>query len=343
MITELNDQQRKAVEYNGPARNILVTAGAGCGKTRTITARTIHMVMSGVDPSRILPMTFTKRAANEMKARFKAELGTEALLIKAGTFHSSCLRIMRKKAKSFNAEGLNIIDDDDQQSLMQIVRKRYLSKHEKKFNKPFPKPDELISLYSYSRNTCQAPKQHLQAIEMDDQFIKIACRIFKEYQNAKNIRGYLDYDDLLEIFASSLAAKPRLRRVIAKSYDEILVDEMQDTNPLQFKILKHFSEEGVRLFCVGDPAQSIYKFRGAEFKHVYEFHNIFGNSTTIPLSRNYRSYQEILDLSNWLLGKSPFDYNSNLVAHRKESGNLPSLLDFNSKFAEANDVTACSL
>jgi len=337
MTIELNDQQRQAAEYNGSAKNILVTAGAGCGKTRTIIGRAIQLIKTGSDASKILMMTFTNRAADAMKTRLKAELGSEASRIQASTFHSFCLRMMRKYPKKFNAEAISIIDEDDQQSLMGIVRKRYISKHEKELNRAFPKSEKLILMYSYSRNTCQDPHQYLQSIaEIDDQFKEIICKIFDEYQNAKNIRGYQDYDDLLEIVASSLTAKPGLRRVIAKQYDEILVDEMQDTNSLQFKILKHFSAEGVRLFCVGDPAQSIYKFRGAEFRHVYEFHDIFGNSTTIPLSKNYRSYQEILDVPNWLLEKSPLDYNSNLVAHRKESGNLPLLIDFNRKFAEAS-------
>jgi len=111
---------------------------------------------------------------------------------------------------------------------------------------------------------------------------------------------------------------------------------MQDTNPLQFRILKHFSGEGVRLFCVGDPAQSIYRFRGAEFEHVYKFEEIFSNSITIPLSINYRSYQEILDLSNWLLGRSPLTYQDKLEANRKASGYLPVLVDFDSVQDEAS-------
>lgn len=334
---KLNEQQENAVMYNGEAKNILVTAGAGCGKTRTIIARAIHLVRSGTDASRILMMTFTNRAAREMKSRLKNDLGSVSTQIQAGTFHSFCLKVMSKVPKSFGVSGLNIIDSDDQNSLMTLVRGRYISKQQKELNKEFPRSSELIKYYSYSRNTCQTPKAYLYSnTELNDKFIEICSRMFQEYQKSKEIRGYLDYDDLLEHFANALKEKPNLRKDIIKLFDEVLVDEMQDTNPLQFSILKHFSSEGVRLFCVGDPAQSIYKFRGAEFKHVYRFEEIFGNSTTISLSLNYRSYQEILDLSNWLLERSPLSYNNHLTAHRENSGFLPLICDFNNNQDEAD-------
>jgi DNA helicase-2/ATP-dependent DNA helicase PcrA len=274
-------------------------------------------------------MTFTNRAAREIRARLKDELGDQAYKIQAGTFHSFCLKIMSKIPKSFAISGFNIIDPSDQNSLMTTIRKIYINKKDKELNKEFPKAAELIKLLSYSRNTCQNPKDYLDDnSELDESFIAICSKIFADYQTAKEQSGYLDYDDLLEKFTIALSKKHELRNAVTKLFDEVLVDEMQDTNPLQFDILKHFSSTGVRLFCVGDPAQSIYKFRGAEFKHVYKFSEIFGNSTTIPLSLNYRSYQEILDLSNWLLAKSPFDYNNKLTAHRGSGDNLPTLVNF---------------
>jgi DNA helicase-2/ATP-dependent DNA helicase PcrA len=160
--------------------------------------------------------------------------------------------------------------------------------------------------------------------------------MFADYQKMKLERGYLDFDDLLEVFGSVLEQKPALRKDLAKLFEECLVDEMQDTNPLQFRILKQFSREDVRLFCVGDPAQSIYRFRGANFEHVYLFDELFPNSEILTLSENYRSYQEILDLSNWLLGRSPLDYKNRLVAHRGNAGIIPELVDFDSQFEEAS-------
>jgi len=161
------------------------------------------------------------------------------------------------------------------------------------------------------------------------------CNIFSDYQEAKESRGYLDFDDLLERFGNILSRKPELKKAVAKSFDEALVDELQDTNPLQFIILRHFADEGVRLFCVGDPAQSIYRFRGAEFEHVYRFGELFEKSLTLPLSINYRSYQEFLDLANWLIDRSPLDYANRLVANRGDCGNLPMLMDFDNTQEEA--------
>jgi len=123
---------------------------------------------------------------------------------------------------------------------------------------------------------------------------------------------------------------------VTKLYDECLVDEMQDTNPSQFKILKQFAKEGVRLFCVGDPSQSIYGFRGAKFEQIYSFDKFFPGSKEVPLLINYRSYQEILDLSNWLLNRSPFDFNGNLKAEREKCGYTPELHDFDSNYDEAS-------
>ncbi|VFM95016.1 MAG: DNA helicase-2 / ATP-dependent DNA helicase PcrA, partial [Candidatus Kentron sp. G] len=335
-FVKLNEQQNNAAAYDGEAKNILVTAGAGCGKTQTIIARVVHLVRSGTDAARILMMTFTNRAAREMKARLKSDLGPVSMQIQAGTFHSFCLKVMSQVPKSFGVSGLNIIDADDQNALMTLVRGRYISKKEKETNKASPRPPALIKYYSYSRNTCQMPEDYLAFhTDLDGAFIELCTSIFDEYQKEKEARGYLDYDDLLRHFANALEEKPELRGAVTRLFDEVLVDEMQDTNPLQFAILKHFSSEGVRLFCVGDPAQSIYRFRGAEFEHVYKFQEIFGNSVVIPLSLNYRSYQEILDLSNWLLDRSPLDYRNRLTAHRGEGNFLPSIRDFEGAQDEA--------
>ena len=251
-MMELNDQQIKAATYQGEAKNILVPAGAGCGKTRTITARTVSLIQLGCDASKILMMTFTNRAAREMKARLKSEIGPVSNQVHAGTFHSFCLKAMSNVPKSFGVSGLNIIDSDDQKSLMTIVRNKYISKNEKDLNKEFPRAIELIKYYSYSRNTCQDPKKYLSKnTDLNEHFISLCSNIFAEYQKAKIQRGYLDYDDLLEQFTIALEKKPKLKTVITKLFDEVLVDEMQDTNPLQFRILRHFSDEGVRLFLRG--------------------------------------------------------------------------------------------
>lgn len=332
----LNAEQKAAVSFMGDEKSILVIAGAGCGKTITIIARAVHLVRSGTDSSRVLIMTFTRRAAKEVKNRLKSEIGPIAKKMNAGTFHSFCFRVMQDIPKSFEIEGLSIIDADDQKSFMTLVRRQLLKHKPKSFKNEIPNVKELIDYLSYSRNTCQDVKVYLsENTEMKKNHIQTCFRIFKSYQKRKKSRGYLDFDDLLEIFGNILERKPLLRKALAEQFDEVLVDEMQDTNPLQLKILRQFSSEGVRLFCVGDPAQSIYRFRGAEFEHVYEFEKIFPNSTTLQLSINYRSYQEILDFSNWLLKRSPLEYKNNLSADRGESGCRPELVNFDSVFDEA--------
>lgn len=333
---ELNEQQQRAVTYHGDKRNILVRAGAGCGKTRTIIARAAHLCKQGTDASRLLIMTFTNRAAREIKQRLKSELGESAETIQAGTFHAFCLRVMSQIPKSFEVNGLHIIDTDDQSSLMAMVRKEIL-KGMKGPKRGFPSADQLLQYYSYSRNTCTVPSEYLERqTDLEPDHIALCSEIFFSYQQAKEDRGYLDYDDLLQRFSTKLAQKENLRKAVCSLFDEVLVDEMQDTNPIQFEILKHFSEENVRLFCVGDPAQSIYRFRGAEFKHVYEFEQRFGNSITLPLSLNYRSYQEILNFSNWLLHKSPFSYQDNLEAFRGNGDMLVRVEDFEQASDEAD-------
>ena len=333
----LNDQQKAAVQYSGDAQNLLVIAGAGCGKTRTIISRAAHLIKSGTDPSRILLVTFTNRAANEMKNRLKAEVGSVSKKVQAGTFHSFCLKIMRQVPNSFEIHGLNVIDMDDQISLMGIIRSRFLNKQENKIRKAFPKPAKLLEYYSYCRNACQDCREYLEThTELSEDNINMCTAIFSEYQKAKETKGYLDFDDILVRFGDVLSRKGRLRKKVAKLYDECLVDEMQDTNPLQFIILKQFANEGVRLFCVGDPAQSIYGFRGANFEQIYSFDKFFQGSNILHLSINYRSYQEILNLSNWLLNRSPFDFNGNLKAERGKCGYSPELQDFDSKYDEAS-------
>jgi DNA helicase II / ATP-dependent DNA helicase PcrA len=333
----LNPQQRAAAQYHGTAQSLLVVAGAGCGKTRTIIARASHLIRSGIDASRILMMTFTNRAAREMKNRLKSEVGPVSEKVQAGTFHAFCLKVMRRIPNSFGIQGLNVIDVDDQQALMSLVRSRMLGREGKKLGILVPRAAELIRYYSYCRNTCQKPAEYLHRYsDMSEKYIQLAVAMFGEYQKIKMARGYLDFDDLLELFGDMLEQKSALRKDLARLFDECLVDEMQDTNPLQFKILQQFSQEGVRLFCVGDPAQSIYRFRGANFEHVYSFSKIFANSEILMLSENYRSCQEILDLSNWLLGRSPLDYRNRLVAHRGRGGRLPEMVDFDSQFEEAS-------
>ena len=324
---KLNSQQKTAVEYSDG--HVLVLAGAGTGKTRTIIARAEHLLESGVEPQRILMLTFTRRAAQEMINRLNLKVGEISNLVLAGTFHHFCLYTMRKMSKMFGIESLTVIDRDDQIQLMKLVRARY-----KKEGENFTASDKLVQLYSYAKNTNQPLKDYLDKYtEFEDEVLEKVIKIIKEYETRKKENNYLDYDDILHIFAKKLHEIPEIRERIRNYYDHILVDEMQDTNPLQWLILEGLRDPAL-LFCVGDDAQSIYSFRGADFKNVHYFTSRIPNSTILRLEKNYRSTKGILDLSNWLLNQSTLDYNKNLESVRG-TGITPALIDFENDFEEA--------
>ncbi len=323
----LNKQQQAAVNYKG--EHLLLLAGAGTGKTHTIIERIAHLIKTGVAPQRILMLTFTRRAAKEMAERLEQLVGNEAKLITGGTFHYFCLLLMRRYATMFNLQNMTIIDRDDQLQLMKMIRADKREKNEK-----FPKASELLSLFSYSRSKNIPPEEYLTKYSShDDEMQKRLLTIFSEYSQRKQQNRYLDYDDILFYFARALHHSAVLRKKISSLFDHILVDEMQDTNPLQWMILEALHDPA-KLFCVGDDAQSIYAFRGADFHNVHSFTKKIANSEILKLTENYRSTQEILDLANWLLDESTLDYNKYLTAFRG-SGHKPIIKDFINDYEEA--------
>ncbi|PIE41442.1 MAG: ATP-dependent DNA helicase PcrA [Gammaproteobacteria bacterium] len=332
---ELNQEQTQAAHYSGDAKHLLILAGAGTGKTRTIIGRVIFLVQSGVPAQRLLMLTFTRRAAKEMLARLEKDLGQIAHTITCGTFHHFCLQVMRRIPKAFQLENSTIIDRDDAQSLLQLIRGDQVRKEIKK---EFPRAATLLNYISYAKNSCLALETYLyQFTELSEEFIELTLAISTEYENRKRNRQYLDYDDILHLFCKTLEAKPELAAKIAGLFQHILVDEMQDTNPLQWRILQQLSS--ARLFCVGDDAQSIYAFRGADFKNVHAFSERLEHSAVLKLQENYRSTQPILDIANWLLDESHIDYNKRLVAVRGHA-DKPVLIDFESKHDEAAWIAA---
>jgi DNA helicase-2/ATP-dependent DNA helicase PcrA len=324
---ELNDQQKAAIEYD--SGHVLVLAGAGTGKTRTIIARAEHLIQSGVQPQRILMLTFTRRAAQEMINRLSLMVGEVSNLVLAGTFHHFCLYTMRKMSRMFEIESSTVIDRDDQIQLMKLVRAGY-----KKEGENFPAADKLVELYSYAKNTNQPLADYLDKYtEFEDETFNKVLKVIEEYGIRKLENNYLDYDDILFRFSKKLHEVAEIRERIRNYYDHILVDEMQDTNPLQWLILEGLRDPAL-LFCVGDDAQSIYSFRGADFKNVHYFTSRIPNSTVLRLEKNYRSTKGILGLSNWLLNESTLNYNKNLQSVRG-TGIRPTLIDFENDFEEA--------
>ncbi|ENV61198.1 ATP-dependent DNA helicase PcrA [Acinetobacter sp. C15] len=328
LMGELNPQQHAAATTH--AQHCLVLAGAGCGKTKTIVARAAYLIEQGVPANQIQILTFTRRSASEIVARVELALGEQAKGLRASTFHTFCMYLLRRVPKAFGLEQFSIIDRDDQLMMFRLIR----GKDDKKNPNQLPKPQELCDLYSFARNTRQKlsdalEKQHPEYLAFKDQIAKI----MQEYETRKRARSFLDYDDILAIVASALDQSEGLVDYVASICKHMLVDEMQDTNPLQWALLEPLKDQ-VCLFCVGDDAQSIYGFRGADFENIHRFNERVPNAQVFKLEKNYRSTQEILDLSNWLLDQSEIQYDKRLDAYRGE-GVKPRMHIFPNEFDEA--------
>lgn len=321
---ELNEHQFVAATTR--ESSVLVLAGAGTGKTRTIIARAEYLINIGVKASNIQIVTFTRKSAREIVERIKRQVGERAQGVSASTFHTWCMSLIRRAPHIFGFKEFSVIDREDQLQLYKI-----LCGFSKK--QAFPTPAQLCDLYSYIRNACKNPADAL--IEKLSEYASQKDKIFtilKGYEEKKKQRKYLDYDDVLAIVAYRLSKDEAAVRWLSSNLKHLLVDEMQDTNPLQWKILSPLVDN-VSLFCVGDDAQSIYGFRGADFRNVHSFSERIPNSITLKLEDNYRSTQEILDLSNWLIKQSPLQYKKALKASRG-LGKLPILRDFPSNWEE---------
>ncbi|MFW1954754.1 ATP-dependent helicase [Acinetobacter guillouiae] len=328
LIDELNPQQKQAATTE--TKHSLVLAGAGCGKTKTIVARAAYLIDQGIPANQIQILTFTRRSASEIVARVELALGDQAKGLRASTFHTFCMYLLRRVPKAFGLDQFSIIDRDDQLMLFRLIR----GKDDKKNPNALPKPQQLCDLYSFARNTRQKlslalEKQLPEFLDDKDQI----AEIMKEYETRKRTRSFLDYDDILAVVASALAQSDGLADYVAGLCQYMLVDEMQDTNPLQWAILEPLKDK-TSLFCVGDDAQSIYGFRGADFENIHHFKERVPDAEIFKLEKNYRSTQEILDFSNWLLDQSSIHYDKKLEAYRGE-GIKPRMHVFPNEFDEA--------
>jgi len=339
---DLNQKQSEAVKFNG--KHLLVLAGAGTGKTKTIIARAIELISSGVNPNNIQIVTFTKKAASEIVNRIKASVDDDSSKGLGGsTFHSWCNQLINKYPNVFGTSNFTIIDSDDQLSIMKMI----CGNKSLQYKKLRIKPQAFLDLYSFGRNTKRnltesikhkllADKPENQVTELLPQIKADVEAILKNYEKKKRERKYLDYDDMIQLVANRLKKDAKAREVISKRYKYILVDEMQDTNPMQWELLNPFQANS-HLFCVGDDAQSIYSFRGADFKNIHEFTSRVNDADVLRLEDNYRSTQEILDLSNWLLNASPLNYDKELKSNRGQ-GQKPILINVSDEWNEAQFV-----
>src|SRR3954465_6146267 len=322
LAAALNPEQERAVTFgDGP---LLVIAGAGTGKTRTLIHRVAALIERGVAPERILLLTFTRRAAGEMLARAERLVGAAGARVHGGTFHSVGHRLLRQFGTSAGLPAdFTIMDQGDAQDLMQLARGALgLGKSAKRF----PKKETLHYLYSRHVNT-ELPLDELLHREMP-QYLEYEQQIvglFADYTLRKQERNLVDYDDLLLFWATMLEASPTLGARIAGLYDHVLVDEYQDTNLLQARILRGMCGTHGKLTVVGDDAQSIYSFRGAHFRNILDFPRQYPGTTLVTLAQNYRSTQPILALSNILISRAEERFTKDLWTSR-EGGEKPWLV-----------------
>jgi DNA helicase-2/ATP-dependent DNA helicase PcrA len=326
----LNRAQREAATYGQSegravqAGPLLVIAGAGTGKTSTLAHRVAHLVIQGVDPARILLLTFSRRAAQEMTRRAErivsdATGSAASRLPWAGTFHSIGNRLLRLHAASVGLDpAFSVMDRGDSADLMDVVRHELgLAGRDRRF----PRKDTCLAIYSHRVNTQGSLTETLSTqwpwcLPYEEDLL----RLYRAYVVRKQAEQVLDYDDLL-LYWHGLVSEPALARSVAERFDHLLIDEYQDTNRLQAQILSNLRPDGRGLTVVGDDAQAIYSFRAATVDNILNFPAQFDPpARVVMLEQNYRSTQPILDASNALLRTAARRYDKNLVAQRSGSG-----------------------
>jgi len=337
----LNPAQRRAATFGTvvpekgvSAGPLLIVAGAGTGKTHTLAHRTAHLVLNGVDPGRILMLTFTRRAAQEMIRRTQAvvaevlaergklnDRSVTSRLIWAGTFHSIGNRILRLFAKQLGLDpNFSVLDRADAADLMDVVR------HELGFSakeKRFPRKDVCLAIYSYRVNTRLSLKQTLE-----EQFPWVSeweadlTRLYREYVARKQKNAVLDFDDLL-LYWHAMMGEARLAQHVGANFDHVLVDEYQDTSSLQSEIVQALKPEGKGVTVVGDDAQAIYSFRAAAVENILGFADRYKpKADIVVLAQNYRSSQPVLDCANTLIAEGPRQHRKTLLSTR-QNGQKP--------------------
>jgi DNA helicase-2/ATP-dependent DNA helicase PcrA len=300
-MSDLNPAQHAAATHgDGP---LLIIAGAGTGKTRTLVHRVAHLIERGVKPERILLLTFTRRAAQEMLGRVERLVGAACHKVQGGTFHATAHRLLRRYGAAAGiANDFTIMDQEDSCDLMHMARVQ-LGYGDK--TKRFPKKETLHRVYSRHVNT-EIPVGRILAEEYPQfaGFLPDFVKIFADYTTRKGTRNLVDYDDLLLFWAGMLEHSPEVANRIASLYDHVLVDEYQDTNLLQARVLRGLCRNHKNVTVVGDDAQSVYSFRGASFRNILDFPQQFEGASIVTLEQNYRSTQPILDTTNTLISRA---------------------------------------
>jgi len=330
---ELNQAQLEAVLHkDGP---LLIIAGAGSGKTRTLTYKVARLIEDGVSPENILLLTFTRRAAREMISRAENILGAGLGKITGGTFHSFANMILRRYARFADLKNnFTVIDRSDAEDVVNHIRGKIIDKKEKRF----PKKSTILDIYSKTINKDSpldaiVKKEYKQFEHCTEKLIEIA----NAYNNYKKERSMLDYDDLLLYLKALLMSNEEVRKQISRKYRYVLIDEYQDTNSIQAQIVRLIASEHNNVTAVGDDSQSIYSFRGANFKNILEFPNLYEGCKIVTLEQNYRSSQNILDFANKILEQAKEKYSKELFS-TIQSSEKPAIICCENTHAEGEFV-----
>ena len=318
----LNAQQYAAVT-SAPGY-ALVIAGAGSGKTHTLTYRVAFLIEKAVDPGNILLLTFTNKASKEMLERVKNLLQSDISALWGGTFHSICSRILRRHADEIGFErNFSILDSDDQKSLMRrLIKDRNINIKERRF----PKAEVILSILSLSTNKSISVEDIIDNNYLQyDEWREDICELAATYKSTKKESNSMDFDDLLALVLALFDSSPDIAKMYQKKFRHVLVDEYQDTNRLQGALIAHFVNGNKSLMAVGDDAQSIYSWRGAEMQHILDFETQFKDAVVYKIETNYRSTPEILELSNASIKSNSNQYEKNLQPVR-DPGMTPAVV-----------------
>jgi ATP-dependent DNA helicase UvrD/PcrA len=310
----LNSAQFDAVTHlDGP---LLVVAGAGSGKTRTLIYRVARLIESGVPPEAILLLTFTRRAAQEMLRRVERLVGERSRAVAGGTFHSFANTALRRYGSIIGIRpNFTILDRSDMEDVIELIRTRMgLASRERRF----PKKSTIAEVISMARNKNRALKEEIEAdfhnlMQHQAEILSLA----KAYDTYKRERSILDYDDLLYRLGELLKSHEPTRRRLSDTYRYIMIDEYQDTNLIQAETVRLLAATHNNVMAVGDDAQSIYSFRGANFRNIMDFPKLFPGTRIVKLEENYRSLQGILDVANEVISRAAERYTKILFTPRR--------------------------
>ena len=317
LLTGLNSEQRKAVETTeGP---VLILAGAGSGKTKTLTHRIAYLIASGkARPNQILAVTFTNKAAREMRERLGHLLGESAddraFMPFMGTFHGICVRLLRFDGEQINIpKNYVIFDESDRQGVVKQAM-RQLGINEKQFS-----ASSISNLISSAKNELIAPGDYGLHARLPLQ--KATAEVYGVYERLRKQAAALDFDDLITETVRLLKTMPEIRQKWQRQFKYVLIDEYQDTNAAQYNLIKQLVNSSQNLCVVGDDWQSIYSWRGADFKNILNFEHDYPSTLIVKLEQNYRSTKNILDAAHRVIAKNL--QRSNKVLWTKETGGTP--------------------